>query len=93
MTALGHENVGGLDVAMDDAVGVSSIERVCYLNSDIDQAIGFNRTASNKVLEGDAIQVLHSDEPLIIQVSDFVYSANVWMIQSRGGASFPSEAL
>ena len=36
LIAAGHENVGGLDVSMDDAFGVSRIERVRDLNAEID---------------------------------------------------------
>jgi len=32
--ALGDENVGGLDVSMNDALGVGGIERICDLDSE-----------------------------------------------------------
>ena len=35
MTALGHEDVRGLDVAVDDALGVSGVERVGNLDAQV----------------------------------------------------------
>jgi hypothetical protein len=34
VSALGDKNVGGLDVAMDDALGVRGVEAVCNVNAD-----------------------------------------------------------
>jgi hypothetical protein len=34
MAALGNEDIRGLDVAMDDTLGVGSFQRVRYFNSE-----------------------------------------------------------
>ena len=39
VTALGQEDVPGLDVAMDDAVGVRRVQRIRGLDADVDQVM------------------------------------------------------
>ncbi len=93
MAAPGDENVGGLDVAMDDALGVGGVEGVGDLDGELQQDVGFERTAVDAVLQGDAFEVLHDDEGLSGGFIDFVDGADVGMIQRRGGAGFALEAL
>jgi hypothetical protein len=50
VAALGDENVGGLDVAVDDAFGVRGIEGVRDLNGDVEETIEFDRLTGDDVL-------------------------------------------
>jgi hypothetical protein len=45
------------------------------------------------VLEGRAVEKLHSDETLAVMFTDFIDGANVGVVQSRGSASFAAETL
>ena len=93
MSAIGDEDVGGLDVAMDDALGVGGVEAVGDFDGEREQRFVFERTSGDELLEGDAVEVLHGEESLVAMFADFVDGADVWMIEGRGGASLAAEAL
>ena len=48
LVAVGHKNVGGLDVAMNDPFGVRGIERVGDLRAEIEQRIEFHGLAVDR---------------------------------------------
>src|ERR1700733_13742343 len=54
VSSLGDENVGRFNVTMKDALGMSSIERVCNLDAYFEHAIQFHRAIANQVLQGCA---------------------------------------
>jgi hypothetical protein len=62
VSALGDEDVGGLDVAMDNAFAVRGVERVGNFDRQTEQDIHLQRTAGDAMLEGQAIEILHGDE-------------------------------
>ena len=66
MSALGHKNIGGFDVAVDDAFCMSCIERVRNLDGERQNQLGFQRTPSDAMLQRQPIQKLHGDEGLTI---------------------------
>ena len=93
VSALGDENVGGLDVAMDDAFAVRGVERVGDFDGQAEQDVHFQRTAGDAVLEGHAIQILHGDEGLAVLLADVVDGADVGMIERGSGPGFAPKAL
>src|SRR5207302_731233 len=93
VTALGDENVGGLDVAMNDALGVSGVERVGDFDGKLEQSLGLDGMPRDAVLQGHAFEVLHHDEGLAIVLIDFVNGADVGMIESGSGARFTLKTL
>ncbi len=50
VTALGHEKVGGLDVTMDDALGMGSVERVGGFNGKGQNGLDFQGPPRNAML-------------------------------------------
>ena len=93
MSALGDENVGGLDVAMDDVFAVRGVESVGDFDGEAEQDVHFEGTSGDAVLEGQAVEVLHGDEGLSVFFADVVDGADVGMIQSGGGFGFAAETL
>ncbi len=81
MAALGDEKIGGLDVAVDDAVGVRRIECVRRLNRKIEQRIEVDLLIRDEVLQRLAVEVLHGDERLAIGFANVVDGADTRMIQ------------
>ena len=51
VAALDDENVGGLDVAVNDAFAVRGIQRVGHLNGEIQHGVEIYRLADNQVLQ------------------------------------------
>src|SRR5207249_4071358 len=92
LVATGHENVGGLDVAVDDSLGMSGVESVGDLRAEIEQLPEFHSLvvgpAVDPVLERLAFQQLHGDEVASAVFSNLVDRADIWVVQSGGGASF-----
>ena len=62
---------------MDDARGVSSLERHRYLNPDAKDFIKFQWMTPETVSQGFAFDVLGSDIVVVIRFADLVDSENV----------------
>src|SRR5579863_2393136 len=93
VAAPGDENVGGLDIAVDDAFRVCGIESFSDLQGDVEEALEFDRLASDDVLESGAIEKFHGDEGAAIFFADVVNGADVGVVESRGGFGFAAETL
>ena len=91
VTALGHKNICGLDVAMDDAFGMRSFERVGDFDGKGEQVVHLDRTPIDAVLERLAVEKFHGDEGLAVLLADVVNGADVRMIQRGGGLGFALE--
>jgi hypothetical protein len=85
VAALSDEDVGGLDVPVDDAFGVRGVERVGALNSNFEEAFDFHGPAGDGVLQCLSGQVLHGDETAAIVFANFVNGADVGIEQRQRG--------
>ena len=90
---VGDENVGGLDVTMDDAFFVRGVEGVGELDADVDGARNGEETEGNQFVEGLAFEQLHGDESPAILFFDGVNGRNAGMIECGSGAGFAEEAF
>ncbi len=89
----GDEDVGRLDVAVDDSFGVRRLERVRDLDARRQQLLELHGPALDPVLQGAPFQQFHGDEVLPILLVDFVDGADIGMVQSGSGAGFPLKTL
>ena len=80
MASLRDENVGGFDVAVDDAFSVRRVQSFRNLDRSIQNAFDFHRAPADALLQRLTLQHLHGDEPLALVLADFVDGANVGMI-------------
>ena len=78
---------------MDDALGVRRVQRVGNFDSQVEQQLHVQRTPGNTVLQRHALQEFHGDEGMAVLLADFVYGADVGMIQRGSRASFAAEAF
>jgi hypothetical protein len=93
VSAAGDENVGGLDVAMDDTFGVSGVECVGDVERDGKHRFQVHGASVDRVLESFALEALHSDEGVATVFANVVNGANVGMIQSGSSFSLASKTL
>ena len=91
MAAFSDKNIRGFDIAMNDALGMSGIERVGNLNCQTEQNIRLDGLSADQMLERFAIQKLHGDECLSVLLADVVNGANIRMIQRGCGLRFALE--
>ena len=79
--SLGDEDVARLNVSVDNALGVSRIQRIGNLNPQIEQLIGLHGAALNAVFQGLSFQKFHHDERLTFVVTDVMNDTDVGMVQ------------
>ena len=69
---------------MNDPSGVSRVQCVGDIDGEREKHFHFQRTPSDAVFQGRAVQKLHGDEGLAILLTDVINGANIRMIQSGG---------
>ena len=93
LSAFGYENVGGLNVAVDDAFRLRGIERVGHFDADSENRLQGQGHAADAALEADALQQFHCDEGMPVRFVDVVNGANVGMVERGRGLRLAPETL
>jgi hypothetical protein len=93
VATLRDEDIGGLDVAVNDPFRVRCVESIRHFYRDLKQAIHFHRLARDQVLQCCAIEILHDDECLPVLLADIVNRADVGMIQCGSGFGFTTKSF
>ena len=90
--ARGDEDVGGFDVAVDDARAMRGVQRVGNLDAHVEQRVQAQRTRGEPILQRRPLQILHHDERSPVLLADVVDRADVWMVERRCGPGFALKA-
>ncbi len=78
--AFGHKDIGGFDVAVNDAFGVCGIQGVGDFNRKREQKIGIDGPSVDAMLQRHAIEKFHGNERLPVLLADVVNRADVVVI-------------
>ena len=62
LVALGHKNIAGLDVTMNDSLAVRRVERVGNFDREVEESIQFEWPARDVVVERNALDQFHHNE-------------------------------
>src|SRR5438552_15811015 len=73
VSAIGHEKICRLNIAMDDAFGMGGFESVGNLDTDVEVAIKFEWAAKEKLFECLPFRVIHHKVGLSVH---FVYDVD-----------------
>ena len=93
LAALRQENIGRLNVAVDDAFFVRGIQGVGGLDTDAHQIVHRNRAAADPLAQRLALQQFHGDEVMAVGFVHLMNGADVGMAERRGRPGFAQEAL
>ncbi len=91
--ALGDKNIGRLDVAMNNALRVRSVECVGNLDAQRQQRIEFHRTVADDMFQRRAVKKLHDDERFAVLLTDVVNGTNIRMVEGRRGPRLAAETF
>src|SRR5579859_5822178 len=82
VTALGNEQVGGLDVPMNDAHRMGGFQSVGGLNANFQDFVHGHGLAANALLQALPREQFHDNDRLVFVLFDLVNRADVGVIQS-----------
>jgi hypothetical protein len=91
-TELRHKNVGGFDVAVNNAMGMSGGESVRNLDGPLQELGYFHSAGVAELPKIGSIEEFHDEKRLAIVLIDFKDGADVRVVQSRGRLRFAFEA-
>src|SRR5215469_18658080 len=91
MSSFSHENVGRLNIAVNNASTVGSIEGISDLDSQRQNCFDLQRLPPDAVLQVKPVQILHDDEQPTFVFADFVDRADVRMVEGRCGTRLSPE--
>ena len=93
MALVVDDDVGGFDIAVHNALFVSSLQSRGDLLGDAECFRNLQRSLLDALVEAFTFDELHGDEAAAFGLIDFVDAADVWVAQCSCGLSFTIEAL
>src|SRR6202022_4033864 len=93
LSAPGKENIGRLEIAMDDSRLMGGVEGVGNLDGDVKDLSAGQRLARNDVLESLTFQKLHHNEGVALGFVNFINGAEVGGVKGRGGPRLALKSL
>src|SRR6185369_4349032 len=93
ISALSDKEICRLDVPVNDPSGVSRVQCIGDVDGEWQKDFHFQRTPSDAVLQGRAVQKLHRDKRMTIVLANFVDRTDVRVVESRSCPSLASEAF
>src|SRR3979490_57971 len=78
---------------MHNSLGVGRHQRIGYLNGDIQDLVGLHGLPRYALFEALTLELFHHDEGMPAVVLDTVDSADIRMVELRGGPCFSFESL
>src|SRR5712675_1107865 len=81
MPARSDKNIGWLDVAMNDAFGVSGVQGVGDFDGQGQKRFSIEWRTGNFVLEGGPLKALHGNKSAALVFADVINRADIGMIQ------------
>ena len=93
VASFGDKNIRRLDIAMDDALSMSGVERISDFDADVEQDLDVDGAAHDEMLEGLAVEKLHGNKGFAGFVTNVVDGANVGVIEGRGSFGFTTETF
>jgi len=89
----GQHDVPGLDVPVDDPLGVGRLQRLRRLARDLESIRLVQRPLRQPLFQGEPFDVLHGEEASPVPLPHFVDVTDVRVIQRRRRPCFPEEAF
>src|SRR6267154_6140023 len=80
LATVGDENIGWLDVAVNDGLGVGRFKSVCHLVAVFWNALEVYRSPGNPVFQRVPFEKFHDDEVLTIILVHVINRADVRMV-------------
>ena len=93
LAGLNEEDVGRLDVAVDDAAGVRGDERVSDLGGDVEDFFGGHGAGEDAGAERFALEQLHDEVGVAVLLADIEDGAYVGVVEAGGGTGFLEKTL
>ena len=88
------EDVGGLDVAVDEPPRVGRVQRTCHLRHDRDRPLGVERPfGTEQPAQVGPVDVAHRDEERPLGLAGVVDGHDVGMVEARREPRLPNEAV
>src|ERR1700693_5586270 len=78
---------------MNDAFGMSRVQRIGDLDAEVNQTVSFERAAEYGFPQSLAFEILHHDEAQAAVFANFGNGADVGVVQSGSGAGFTAKKL
>jgi len=95
--SVADHHVGGLDVSVDDALGVGLSQGLGQLRDDVQGFAGREGALHQDLLEALSRDVLHRDEAapraLELGLADLVDHRDAWMVEGRRDPRLPDHAI
>ncbi len=89
---MGDEQVGRLDVPVNDAAAMRRVERLAHLPGKVQHPRGRQRSFFDQLLEGAPFEQLHHDERLAVVFAELVNRTDVRVLQRRRQAGLALES-
>ena len=88
--APGHEDVGRLDIAMNDSLFMRGVEGVGNVDGNLEQLFERERPLLDEALQGFAIEEFHGNKQSTVGFGDLMNGKTVWAFLATGpGIAIP----